>query len=62
MTELWNKFVFKQYSNYARIILKQVDWNYGSTILRYLFLNLEPGESDENDCSDFEILLHPEGA
>ena len=41
--------------------LKKLNWNYGSTVLSYFFLNLE-GESDENENSDFEILLHFEAA
>ena len=44
------------------MFLKQVNWNYGSTVQTYLFLNLGEGESDENDDSSFEILLHFEEA
>ena len=43
------------------MFLKKLNWNYGSTVLSYFFLDLEE-ESDENENSDFEILLHFEAA
>ena len=49
--------IFKLYS----MLLKQVNWNYGSAALSYFFLALKE-ESDENDESDFKILLHFEAA
>ena len=49
---------FKQYSGYIQIFLKQVNWNYGIAVLTYLFLNLGKKESDENNDSNFKILLH----
>ena len=33
-----------------------------ATVLSYLILNLKEGESDENDDSNLEILLHLEPA
>ena len=44
------------------MFLKQDNWNYGNTGFSYFFLNLGEGESDENDDSDFGILLHFEEA
>ena len=49
---------FKQYSGYIQIFLKQVNWNYGIAVLTYLLLNLGKKESDENNDSNFKILLH----
>ena len=49
---------FKQYSGYIQTFLKQVNWNYGIAVLTYLFLNLGKNENDENNDSDFKILLH----
>ena len=40
------------------MFLKKVNWNYGSAVLSCSFLNLGEGKGDENDGSDFEILLH----
>ena len=40
------------------MFLKYVNWNYESTVLSYFFLSLGEGESDENDQSNFETLLH----
>ena len=37
------------------------DWNHGSVVLSYFFLNLE-GESDDKTDSGFEILLQFEAA
>ena len=31
---------------------------FAGTVLTYFFVNLGDGESDENDDSNFEILLH----
>ena len=39
-----------------------VNWNYGGTLLSYLFLNLEEGKRDENDDSDFKILVNFDAA
>ena len=56
------KQYFEQYSGYVQMFLKQVNRNNGSTVLTYIFLNLGERESDENDDSNFEILLHFEEA
>ena len=55
---LISRSYFKQYSGYVQMFLRKINWNYGSTVLTYFFLNLGEGKSDENDDSDFEILLH----
>ena len=44
------------------MFLKELNWNYGSTILSYFILIFGEGDSDENDDSVFEILLHFEAA
>ena len=53
--------VVKQYSSYGQMLLKLVNWNYGNAVLSSFFLALQE-ESDENDDSDFKILLHFETA
>ena len=45
-----------------KCFLKQGNWNYGSTVFSYFYLNLGKWESDKNDDSDFEIMLHFEAA
>ena len=38
------------------------NWNYGSTVISYFFVNLGEWETVENDDSDFEIFFHFEAA
>ena len=51
-------------SRYAQMFVRQVQWNYESAVLSlsYFFLSLGEGEIDENEDSNFEIVLHFEAA
>ena len=44
------------------MLSKKVHWNYGNTVLSYIFLALKEREGDGNEDIDFEKLLHFEKA